>query len=91
MVSCEILDFRCILVNEIVGNVVLAVVLAAILYFIVTNRLKFGFDTTLAFAVPIILLAGLAIGGFSVIFAFITLITAIMVAWLFDRIIGNKG
>ncbi|KKN65946.1 hypothetical protein LCGC14_0476490 [marine sediment metagenome] len=90
MAACELLDFRCILVNEIVGNVVLAVVLIAILYFVVTNRLKFGFDTTIAFAVPIILLAGLAVGGFSVIFAFLTFVTAIMIAWLFDRIIGNK-
>ena len=90
MPACEILDFRCIFVNEIVGNVVLAVVLAAILYFIIASRLKLGFDTTLAFAIPIVLLSGLAIGGFSVIFAFLTMVTAIMIAWLFDRIIGNK-
>ncbi len=90
MAGCNILDFRCILVNELVGNVVLAVVLVSILYFIIASRLKFGFDTTIVFAVPIVLLAGLAIGGFSVIFAFLTMVTAIMIAWLFDRIIGNK-
>jgi len=90
MPSCEILDFRCIFVNEIIGNTILAVVLAAILYFMVASRLKFGFDTTMFLAVPILLLFGLAIGGFSAIFAFLTMITAIMIAWLFDRIIGNK-
>lgn len=90
MPSCDILDFRCIFVNEIIGNVVLAVVLAAILYFIVASRLKFGFDTTIFLAVPILLMLGLAIGGFSVLFAFLTMITAIMIAWLYDRISGNK-
>lgn len=90
MPSCDILDFRCIFVNEIVGNVVLAVVLAAIVYFVVASRLRFGFDTTIFLAFPILLLLGLAIGGFSTLFAFLTMVTAIMIAWLYDRISGNK-
>ena len=86
---CELLDFRCILVNELVGSTLLAVVLAAIMYLIVAGKLKFGFDTTIALAIPILFLVGLAVSGFSAIYAFGTLLAALLIAWLFNKIIGN--
>ena len=87
---CNLLDFRCIFVNELVGNVLLAVVLCAIFYFIIASRMRFGFDTTIALAVPLLLLLGLAFTSFSTIYAVITVIVALGLAFLFDIIIGNK-
>ncbi len=91
MAACDLLDFRCIFVNEIVGDVVLAGVLAIVLYFIFASRMKMGFDTTITFLFPILLIFGLAISGFSTIFAFSTIIVGLMLAWIFNRVIGNIG
>ena len=90
MVGCDLLDFRCIFVNEIVGDAVLAGVLAIVLYFVVASKLKLGFDTTITFLFPILFIFGLAISGFSVIFAFATVIVGFMLAWIFNKIIGNR-
>ena len=90
MPACELLDFRCIFVNEIVGDVVLAGILAIVLYFIFASRMKMGFDTTITFLFPILFIFGLAISGFSVIFAFATIIVGFMLALIFNRIIGNR-
>lgn len=90
MVGCEILDFRCILVSEIVGSVVLATILALILYFIIAGKLKWGFDTTLAVLLPMILIVGIAFTGFSAIYAFATIIVAFLLAWIFQEIIRNR-
>lgn len=87
---CELLDFRCWIVNEIVGSTVLAVILAAIIYFIVAGRLRLGFDTTIAFALPTLLIFGIAFTGFSVIYAFATIVVGFMLAWIFDKIIKNR-
>ena len=87
MPACDLLDFRCIFVNEIVGDVVLAGVLALVLYFIAASRLRLGFDTTIVFLFPILFIFGLAISGFSTIFAFATILVGFMLAWIFNRII----
>lgn len=86
---CNLLDFRCIFVNEIIGDAMLAVIIGAILYFIVASKLKLGFDTTIAFGFPLLLILGLAITGFSAIFAFATVVVGLMLAWIFIKIIGN--
>ena len=88
--GCEILDFRCIFVSELIGNVILAVIIGAIFYFIIAGKLKLGFDTTIFFAVPLLLILGLAITGFSIIFAFITIIAGFMIAWIYNQIVGNR-
>ena len=90
MVGCELLDFRCIFVNEIAGSVLLASVLALVIYFIVASKMRWGFDTTITFLFPILFIFGLAISGFSVIYAFATIVVSLMVAWLFNRVIGNR-
>lgn len=88
--GCDILDFRCIMLNEVIGSVLLAMIFVAIIYFIIASKSKLGFDTTLVFSVPLLLMASLVIAGFSAMYAFITLIVAIMIAWLFNKIIGNR-
>jgi len=87
---CNLLDLRCIIVNELIGNVLLSVVLGAVVYFMIASRMKFGFDTTIAFSIPLLLILGLAISSFSVIYAFVTVIVGFMLAFLFNQIVGNR-
>lgn len=88
--ACELLDLRCIFVNELVGTVTLSLVVGAILYFVFASKAKLGFETTLAFAVPLILLLGIAIGGITAILAFLTVGVGILIAYVFNKIIGNR-
>ncbi len=84
--GCEILDLKCLFVSEIAGSVALAMIIAIIFYFIIASKMRFGFDTTILFAIPVILIVGLAFGGFSIIYAFVTILAAILLAWLYDTI-----
>lgn len=76
--------------NEIVGNVLLTVMLAAMFYFIVAGKLRWGFDTTIAFSLPVVLIFGLAMAGFSAIMAFATVIVGFMLAWIFTQIVPSR-
>ncbi len=87
---CNLLDFRCIFVSEIFGNILLTVLFSTLFYFIIAAKLKLGFDTTIALAFPILLIAGLAFAGFSVVFAFSTVIIALLIAWIINVLIGNR-
>ncbi len=87
--ACDVIDFRCIFVNEIAGSVLIAGLLVVIFYFIAASKMRLGFDTTIAFALPLILLSGLVITGFSLIFAIVTMIVAALVALIFNRLIGR--
>ena len=87
---CDLLDLRCIFVSEIVGSVVLTVLIATLLYFMIAAKLRLGFDSTIAFAFPILLIAGLAFAGFSAVFAFSTVIIGMLFAWILNVLIGNR-
>lgn len=89
MVCSNLLDWRCIFVNELIGSPLLAVVIFAILFFIVAAKMKFGFDTTLVVAVPIILIFALTTAGMGAIMAFVTLLAGFMLAWIW-RVIVEK-
>lgn len=88
--TCDILDFRCIIVNEIIGNVALAMILMAIAYFIIASKMKLGFDTTMLLAIPFLLGMGLIIMGFAAIYAVVTIIVGILLSIWFSRLIGNR-
>ena len=87
---CDVLDFRCIFLNELIGGAVLTVFVALLTYFIVASKLRLGFDTTLVLFVPILLIGGLMIAGFSAVFAFATVIVGLMIGWVFNEIIRNR-
>lgn len=88
--ACDIFDLRCILVSELIGSALLAMLFIAILYFILASKLRWGFDTTIVLAIPLLLSTGLVIYGFAVIYAFGTLFVGILLALAFLRLIGNK-
>jgi len=87
---CELLDLRCIFVNELIGSVVLTIIIATIAYFIIAGKLRLGFDTTIAFTIPLLLIFGLMFTGFSAIFAFATIVIGLLIAFVFNKIIGNR-
>lgn len=90
MTSCGILDFGCIFINEIFGSVTLAAIGSIIIFLIISGKLRLGFELTLALLFPVAILVSLAIGGFTVVYAFATLAVAILVGYLFQKIIGNR-
>jgi len=77
-------------VNELIGSIVLAGIMAVILYFVFAGKLKLGFDTTIAFTVPLLLLLGLGVGFFNPVFAFLTVFAGILLGILFNKFVGNK-
>lgn len=91
MVGCDLLDLKCIFVNELIGSVALTVVLAALLLFIFTSKINVGFRTAFVTAIPLILLFGMIFGGFSAIYAFITVMVGFLLAAIFQKLIGNQG
>ncbi len=87
---CDVIDLRCIFVNELFGSVVLTMLFATLFFFIVASKIKLGFETSFVFGIPLLLIFSLAITGFSVIYAFATLLSGFMLAWIINKIIGNR-
>ncbi len=90
MPSCDLLDIRCIFVNELVGSAFLAMIIATIFFFIFSSKIKVGFRTSIVVAVPILLIFGLTLTGFSTLYAFITVLIGFMLAAVFQKLIGNR-
>ncbi len=88
--ACNLLDWRCIIISELIGDVLLAILVAVLFYFIIATKLRWGFDNTMAFSVPILLIVGLAFAGFSAIFAFATVIIGLLLAWVFNIMLNNR-
>jgi hypothetical protein len=76
--------------NELIGSAVLTVLLAAVLYFVFAAKARLGFDSTIFLAFPLLLILGLVTIGFSTIYAFATIMAAILLAFIFNRFLGNK-
>jgi hypothetical protein len=87
---CDILDIKCVIVNELIGSATLAILMFALLYFVVAAKIRLGFKTTIAFSIPLILAFSTVIIGFSVIYAIGSLIAGLLLAMLLLRLLGNK-
>jgi len=88
--SCDLLDLRCIFVNELVGSAFLSIIIATIFFFIFSSKIKVGFRTSIVVAVPVLLIFGLTLTGFSALYAFITVLVGFMLAAVFQKLIGNR-
>ncbi len=86
---CDILDGRCIFVNELVGNADLTLVLFVIVFAIVASKLQFRFRTSIFLFVPIFLILGLAISSFTTILIVTTMVVGLFASWVVQRIIKN--
>lgn len=88
---CDVLNIRCIIVNELVGSAFLTVLLLGLLYFIIASKLKFGFETTFVIAIPLGLAFSLFAGNmFSALFGFFTLLIGLLVAWIIMKFMENR-
>ena len=87
---CDIIDFRCIFVNEIAGTVFMASLLGVLFYFMISSKMNWGFTTTIGFLIPIAFVFSLAISGFSAVMAFGTIIVGFMLAWIVNKLLGNR-
>ena len=87
---CDLLDLRCIFVNELIGSVFLAGLFIGLAYFALASKLKFGFDTTMTFAVPVMLAFALILGGFQIILAVSSIFAGMMLAYAVSKVIGNR-
>ena len=88
--GCDLLDFRCIIVSELIGSAILAVIIGAIFYFIIASKTRMGFDTTLILGIPFLLILGIGFAGFTAIYAFLTIVIGFMLAWIFTEITRGR-
>jgi len=77
-------------VNELFGSVTLTVIFSFIFYLMIAGKLRFGAETTIALAFPIVIIGSLMLGGFNTVYAFATIIVALMVAFVFQRVVGIR-
>jgi len=80
MFGCNVLDLRCIFVNEIFGSGVLAIIAAVVLWFIFANKLRISFRISIMTLFVILPIFAIMLSGFQIIFAFLSVIAAIFMA-----------
>lgn len=90
MPGCNLLDIRCIFVSEIVGSAFLTMIIVAILFFMFVGVMKIGFRTSIVFSVPVLLMFGTVISGFSALFAFLTLLIGMLLATVLVKILNAR-
>lgn len=83
--TCSPIDFICVIRNDLVGDTLLSILFVLLLYFIIAGKLRLGFETTFVALIPISLIVSLALGQFSVIYAFSTVIIGIFLGWVVIR------
>lgn len=88
--TCEIIDFRCVAVNELIGDQIFAVLIAGIFFFAFASYNKVGMKSTLWWAVAYFPIISYFIVGTNFIFAIATFMAALGLALLHTRITGNR-
>lgn len=87
---CDVADLRCLYVNELVGDPVLAVLLFGVLFFAFTSYNRVGLKSTLWLAVVVFPIVSYFIIGTTLIIALSTLVVSFLVALIHTRITGNR-
>ena len=90
MLCTDILDLKCIFVNELIGDPVLTILLVCLAYFIIAAKLRLGFETTIALSVPIMLIFAGIFSGFQLVYFIGGLIATIIISLAILRLLGNK-
>ncbi len=88
--TCDILDFRCVVVNDLIGSASLALMIAGIFFFAYASYNKIGFKTTLWFSVAYFPVMAYFISGGIFLYAIMTLLVALGIALLHTRLTGNR-
>ena len=88
--NCAIEDFRCVYVNELIGSPILTVLILGIAFFAYTSYKRIGLKTTLWLACAYFPVVSYFIAGTSFIFALVTLVVSLLLAFINTRITGNR-
>ncbi len=90
MAVCNLLDFRCIFVNELIGNVALAMVFLTMLWFVFASKIKLGFRATVMVTIPLLLISSLAITDITIVSFFAVIFVGILLASIFIKTVEGK-
>lgn len=88
--NCDILDLRCVWVNELIGSQVLAVLIFGAFFFALCSKTRMGLKTSLWLASAVFPIVSYFIIGTSFVFAIVTFIAALSAALLHMRLVGNR-
>jgi len=87
---CDLLNWKCIFVNELIGSSILTLVLGFILATIVASKLQLKFRTSIFLLTSILIIGGMMISSFTTIFTIATIGIGLVTAWVWQRIIKNN-
>lgn len=87
--ACNVIDIKCIFVNELVGSIILSIIILFVIYLIAASKLRFGYDTTIAVGIVVLFIGSLALGNLAGILAFATVIIGILLTVELSRLLGN--
>lgn len=88
--GCDILDVRCMMVNEIIGDPKLSILIAILAYLAIAISLKWSWNVVLVIGIPILLGLSTSIYGFSSIYTLLAMLAGLFAALALMRLIGNK-
>lgn len=88
--SCDIADFQCTFVNELIGSQILAVLILGALFFAYCSKTRIGFKTTIWLSVVFFPVVSYFIVGTNAVFAIVTFVVALLTAFIHTRITGNR-
>ena len=89
--SCNILDVKCVVVNELIGDAFLTLLIAGILFFIFMAKQRAGVKTTIwASTIFFPITSVLIMGSAGVSIAIVTIVAGIFLGLLHSRIIRNS-
>lgn len=87
---CAITDFRCVWVNELIGDPKLAVIIAGIIFFAFASYKRLSFRTTAWVSCVFFPVVSYFVAGTTFVFALMTLVAALLLSFLHTFVIGNR-
>ena len=84
--TCDVLDIRCVLVNELIGNASISVLILVLVYFIWCIKKRIQYEVMIGLAFPIVLMTNFIFGGSFLIYILAGIGAAIMLAFLIRRL-----
>ena len=88
--TCDIIDLRCIYVNDLIGSPILASLILMALFYSLASYNKWGYKTTIWMQIIVLPILFYFIAGTTLAFALATFFVSLAFAILQVRITGNR-
>lgn len=88
--QCDLTDFKCVVVNELIGDPILTVILLGVALFLFASYNRWGIKTTIWTSIVFFPLVSYFVAGTGGAFAFITFFVAVIAAIVQSRIVRNS-